>query len=180
MKNKYFEELREMGFEEEITDYSDDPDFTPSPESADDPEEVPRTFRVVLILMAGLFAAEEAAVFGLMTAFLPDKASLKYACMLGLLLGSLIGALIFYLMKLQVVKITGADPEDRSLSWKLKIGAVLRILLVAGAAAGALFIRAVNPIALIFGVLNLKAAVLLYPLFGKRSEKKTKTERNIP
>ena len=104
MKNKYFDELQEMGFMED-QDFSEDPDFEPLPDSADDPGQVTRTFRRVLLGIGILTAAEELLIFFLIGGIFPSRSILKWSCMAGVLAGSLIGVLIFWLMKLQIARI---------------------------------------------------------------------------
>ena len=169
MKNKYFEELKDMGFSEDFDDWSDEK-FEPVPKEQDDPSVVENTVKRVLLLIVFLTVLEEILIFLLIGGIVPKFSLTKWSCMLGLFLGSGIGALMFYLMKLQIVRLSEADPEDRSVRWKLKFGAIGRILLVAGAAAGALFIPAVHPVALLVGVLNLKISVLLYPVLDRKGK----------
>ena len=167
-KNKYYDALYEEGLKDEEEEI---PEENLLPESyANDRTDVKKTVLLVLILMGCFTFVEAVLIFVLPFPVFFERICGRGGLFFGLLIGLILGAVWFLTMEYQLRGILGGAPSPKA---KLKIGAILRILLVIGVLVLAYFTRWFSPITVLIGVLNLKFAAFLAGMlkgwkFGKK------------
>ena len=164
MKNRYVDELRtEAGFEEEEEIPAEN--LLPvSPE--EDEKTVRRTMKTVFFFMGVFFIAELLAVLFLIGGPIVKPEPEKWKAVFGLVLGEVFGALWFFSLSLQVK--SALELQENQAKNRMRLGAILRYLLLAGLIAGASFTRIADPILILVGVFNLKLAAFVSGLFDKK------------
>ncbi|MBO4411723.1 MAG: hypothetical protein J5794_06005 [Lachnospiraceae bacterium] len=169
MKNKYFDELKEAAGLEEEEEIPEENLVPVSPEEGQ--LTVRRTVRTVFFIMGILTLLEALAVLFLADGPVTDWEHGKWQDFAGLFLGAAVGAVWFWTMKIQIEQ-TAELPENQA-KWKIRLGAVLRYLVLAGLIVGAWLTGFANPILIFIGVFNLKLAIYLSGLFNKKHSERS-------
>ena len=164
MKNKYVDELRaEAGFEED----GEIPAENLLPVLPEEEEKtVRRTMKTVFFFMGIFFIAELLIVLFFIGGPVWQPDADKWKALFGLLLGEAFGVLWFLSLSVQVK--SALDLPENKAKNRMRLGAILRYLLLAGLVVGAYFTRIVDPILILVGVFNLKLAAFISGLLDKK------------
>ena len=164
MKNRYVDELRaEAGLEEE----DEIPEENILPVLPGEEEKTVReTMKTVFFFMGVLFLIEAVIVLLFIGGPLVRPTWDKWKALLGLVVGEAFGVLWFLSISSQIRHVL--DLQEHQAKNSMRLGAVLRFLLLAAVVVGAYFTRIVDPILILVGVFNLKLSAFLSGFFNKK------------
>lgn len=169
-KNKYYDLLYEEGLKDEPEEEIPEENLLPF----DEKESENSVWKTVHGIGAGivLFTALELILAALFAYGWPMDWNLRKAkALFGILIGG--GYAVFWLLSIRWQTESLLMPDVKNPKWKLKLGVVARIVLLAGILALGGFFGLYDPIFVVAGSLNLKLGALTFPFFAK---KKNKTE----
>lgn len=173
MKNKYFDILYEEGFTDEPNEIPEE-NILPYDGKADE-KRTARVFRNVLLLIAGFSLTELLIALFFIAGPVYDFSNGKPQVLIGLLVGTALSVLWFVTIRIQITKIS--DPLDKNETRALRFGAVIRILVLSGILALAVFTDFMNPVAILIGAFNLKPASYIAGLIGRAQRKRGMEEK---
>lgn len=171
MKNKYFDLLKEEGLRDEEDEI---PEENLLPISGEEDEKKVRHTVFTMLLFLGLFTVVEALlVLFLLYGSVTEWSKGKGQALLGLALGSAVAVFWLFTMKRNVED--SLTPGEAHPKAKIRIGAVLRYLLLAGLLVFAVFTHWIDPVLLLVGVFNLKLAGYASWIFDKKHAERAGT-----
>lgn len=165
MKNRYFDELKEIGITEEEEEIPEE-NLLPFSETGEK-ERVRKTVRAVLFVMLGLLAVETAVVLFFVGGPVSDWTHGKWQALLGLFIGVALAVLWFLTIRHEIERATEEPEMDPHK--KIRIGTILRYLALLAILAGAFLTGWANPILILIGMLNLKVAAYASGFFNKQN-----------